>query len=117
MAEQTINLGAAPNDGNGDPLRDGGQILNQNLFNHTKKNTNYTTLITDHIIECGAAITVNLITAVGNYKKRYNIVNVSGGNVTVDANGSETINGSLTQVLASGDSLTIFSNGTNWIIL
>ena len=31
MAQQNINLGAAPNDGTGTPLRDGGDIINDNF--------------------------------------------------------------------------------------
>lgn len=31
MSKQTVNLGAAPNDGNGDTLRDGGDKINNNF--------------------------------------------------------------------------------------
>lgn len=43
MAQQNINIGAAPNDNTGDALRDGGQKINENfteLYNHVGQSDN-----------------------------------------------------------------------------
>jgi hypothetical protein len=66
----------------------------------------------------GAAITVNLLTAMGR-KGRELIVkrmNAGGNTVTVDAAGAETIDGALTVVLAAQyDRIRIQSDGANWV--
>lgn len=61
--------------------------------------TPYTVLSSDHIIYCGdSAGTVNLPAATGSGREL--IVERSGtANITVDADGSETINGATTQVM------------------
>ena len=125
MAQILIDLGSGPNAGDGEGLRDGGVSINTNfteLFNNIKpyvsKNSNYTAVITDWTIECTAnSFDVTLPTAVGITGKVFNIINTGAGTITVDGNGAETINGSLTKLLAQWDSITIQSNGANWIIL
>lgn len=42
------------------------------------------------------------------------VVNIGTGTVTVDGNGSETINGAATQTLQPGESLIISSDSVNW---
>lgn len=77
-----------------------------------------TALTTDDVIEITAnTFTLSLYTAVGNSGKTLIISNQGTGVVTVDADGSQTINGSLTKSLNQYDSLKIVSNGTNWIII
>jgi hypothetical protein len=78
----------------------------------------YTVLADDELIKCTAGpYTVALPTAVGIEGKVYTIKNSGTGNITVDANGTETIDGSLTQVLTQYDALKIASDGANWIII
>jgi hypothetical protein len=87
------------------------------------KTANYTLLAaTDQIISANAAsgaFTLTLPTAVGNdgllfsIKKTDSSVNV----VTIDANGSETIDGALTMLLTEqNQSVALLSNGAGWEI-
>ena len=42
----------------------------------------------------------------------------SGGTVTIDPSGSETVNGSSTKTLTSQyETVTIISDGSNWLIV
>lgn len=67
----------------------------------------------------GASITHNLPTAVGNtavltIKK----IDASANTVTVDGNSTETIDGGTTAVLRRQyESITLVSDGTNWVII
>lgn len=52
MARQNINLGAAPNDGNGDTIRDGGDKINDNfieLYDRNKSTTQSLTANVDYV--------------------------------------------------------------------
>lgn len=79
----------------------------------------YTLTTADFLIEItGAAdVTVTLPTAVGIQGREYEVKHSGTGVVTVDADGTETIDGSLTQTLSQYDPMKIMSNGTNWIIV
>jgi hypothetical protein len=78
---------------------------------HTATNTNY-------FINCTAnTFTVNLPTAVGIQGRSYVIKNSGAGVITLDANGTETIDGNLTITLNQYDSYTVVSDGANWIII
>tara|TARA_R110000751_G_scaffold46884_1_gene105075 strand:+ start:151 stop:1275 length:1125 start_codon:yes stop_codon:yes gene_type:complete len=70
-------------------------------------------------INCTAnTFTVNLPTAVGIQGTTYTLVNSGTGIITLDANGTETINGSLTiEIKRNQLSRTVQSDGTNWIII
>lgn len=86
------------------------------------KTANYTVLSTDDLmLGSGSAFTFTLFTAVGNAGKvlRFKKTDSSTTNiVTVDGAGTETIDGQLTFVLtALNQSLTIVSDGSNWLIL
>ena len=66
------------------------------------------------------AKTINLYTAVGNKGKRIIIKDAAGlaatNNITIDANGSETIDGALTaKIKTNWAALSLVSDGTNWI--
>ena len=62
--------------------------------------------------------TVNLPTAVGIQGVVYTLVNSGTGIITLDANGTETINGSETiEIKRQYLSRTVQSDGSNWIII
>ena len=69
-------------------------------------------------INCTAnTFTVNLPTAVGIQGTTYTLVNSGSGTITLDGNGMETINDSLTIDLVQYVSRTVQSDGTDWIII
>ena len=69
-------------------------------------------------INCTAnTFTVNLPTAVGIQGTTYTLINSGSGTITLDANGTEKINGSLTIDLVQYVSRTVQSDNTNWIII
>ena len=73
----------------------------------------------DHTIECTAnTFIVSLLSAAVVTAGREFIIKNSGtGAITIDAFGSETIDGELSQLIGNKESLTIKSNGVNWIII
>lgn len=82
------------------------------------KLANYTLTADDSSIECTAnSFTITLPTAVGIDGKIYTIKNTGTGVITIDANGTETIDNELTQTITQWDSITLQSNGINWIII
>lgn len=61
--------------------------------------------------------TINLYTAVGNSGREITIKNISTNSITIDANGSETIDGSATATITTQyASITVVSDGSNWFI-
>ena len=93
------------------------------------KTTTYTATINDSTILCDStagSFTVTLPTAASAYNsdgtglilKIKRVSSDSSGNlITIDGNGTETIDNQLTQTLASGASITIQSDGTSWHII
>lgn len=79
----------------------------------------YTLTDADYAVNVtSGTFTLTLPTAVGIAGRIYVIKNSGTGTVTVDANGSETIDGALTAALLSRySSITIQSDGSNWIII
>ena len=85
---------------------------------YVAKTATYVITAADYTINCTAnTFTVTLPTAVGCAGRIYNIKNSGTGVITVDANGTETIDGELTQTLNQYDNMQIQSTNTNWIIL
>ena len=80
--------------------------------------TSATTLkLTDRIILCTGTFTITLPKASLAHNKIYHIKNVDTGTITIDGNGSDTIDGQTTQVLPiQYQSLSIVSDGTEWLI-
>lgn len=78
------------------------------------KGSNYTAVANDNmsVINCTAAITLSLTAAATLGNGWLAVVYASGGAVTVDPNGAETVNGSATQIIPSGMMGLIFGNGT-----
>ena len=78
----------------------------------------YTTTASDDILLCSGTWTLTLVTAVGNTGKVFDIKNTGTGIITIDANGTQTIDGSLTHdISAQYDSRTLVSDGANWHII
>jgi len=77
----------------------------------------YTVTVNDYLIDCTSnTFTVTLPTAVGIDGKIYIVKNSGSGTITIDPNGSQTIDGALTKTLSPGDVLQITSDGANWKI-
>lgn len=83
----------------------------------------YTATDFDVVIICDAAsgaFTITLPTAVGRKGKLFDIkkVDATANAITVDGDGTETIDGALTQVIAMQyNAIQIVSDGSNWHIL
>jgi len=83
-----------------------------------QKSADYTPTIFDFTIECtNGTFTITLPTAVGKNGKIYNIVNSGLGNILVITTSSQTINGQLNQTVSAGNSMTVQSNNSNWLII
>lgn len=82
------------------------------------KSSTYTALVTDDMIVCTAGMTVNLYAASGNAGRQITIKSTTTSNVTIDASGSETIDGALTQVIDQQFmALTLKCDGSNWHLI
>lgn len=86
-------------------------------YPYTSVTTTYAVTANDYFVNCASGtFTVSLPTASGITGKLYVIKNSGTGVITVDPNGSETIDGSTTKTLTQYNTLSIQSNGTNWVI-
>lgn len=87
------------------------------------KTVNYTAKDSDEIITSDATagqVTITLPTASGRKGKKFVIkrIDASANDTIIDGAGAETIDGVATKTLSSQfDSLTIVSDGTNWIVV
>lgn len=78
-------------------------------------NLNVTSAYQNNLIVCTAALTLSLLPAsTAGEGFVLSVKNTSAGNVTIDPDGSETIDGSATLTIGSGCSLNIVCDGTNW---
>jgi hypothetical protein len=77
-----------------------------NILTITEVDDTYTVVDTDEWIRCDGTFTVTLPPATGS-GQGFLIMNVGAGIITVDADGSETINGELTQTVIALDSLFV----------
>ena len=81
----------------------------------TATNLSITTTHQNALVRCTASLTLSLLTASGAGQGFYFLAkNASSGNVTIDPNGTETIDGSLTYTLYPGDSVIVICDGTTW---
>ena len=84
---------------------------------YVAKTGNYTITENDYLIDVTAnSPTITLPTAASVAGKSYIIKNSGTGTVTVDTTSSQTIDGALTQSFGQYTSLSVMSNGSNWII-
>ena len=87
-------------------------------LNVVSKVAGYTAVPSDDVILCNGTFTVTLYTAVGHSGTVIVVKNIGSGTVTVDGNGSETIDGALTFAISTKyESLTIVSDGSNWLLI
>lgn len=73
---------------------------------------------TDKTINCSSGTyTVNLPTAAGIQGKKFVLKNSGAGTITLDGDGSETIDGTITKAVTTTNAVTVQSDGANWIII
>ncbi len=85
---------------------------------YSAKTATYSIGSSDYLIDCTAnTFTVTLPTAVSITGRIYVIKNSGSGVITVATTSSQTIDGNTTATLNQYDSITIMSNGSNWIII
>lgn len=119
----SANLAAALTDetGSGPAVFGIGPTLNAPILLHAyvAKTATYAILSTDETIECtSGTFTLTLPTTVGVKGQDYTIINSGTGIITLATTSSQTISGQLTQVLSGQwKTMTVRSNGTNWIII
>jgi len=88
------------------------------VFPFNSVSATYTILSTDKVIDCTAnTFTVTLPSSIGLRGQQFTIKNSGLGVITLDGNGTETIDGALTLTLATKVCYTVASDGANWIIL
>jgi hypothetical protein len=90
-------------------------LLNGAEYPIVSKTSAYTATINDDVILCDGTFTVTLPAASTATGCRLNIKNIGTGTITIDGNGSETIDGSTTLTMGMRYySYTIVCNGTAW---
>lgn len=83
----------------------------------TSISATYTILLTDDLIDCTAnTFTVTLPTAVGIIGRVFDIKNSGVGVITLEGDGSETIDDMANVSIGTKDDVQVTSNGTNWLI-
>jgi hypothetical protein len=86
-------------------------------FPYIDVNGTYTISQNDYLVDAtSGTFTITLPTAVGIEGKIFQIKNSGTGVITLDGNGSETIDGQLTITLNQYDAVQVTSNGTNWVL-
>lgn len=86
--------------------------------NSVSTNTNITVDYLNEHVNCTASLTLTLLAAAdAGSTFMFSVYNDSSGSVTIDADGSEEINGATTLVLAPGESTLLICDGTEWVAL
>lgn len=81
-------------------------------------NTAVTDVYKNGVIVCTAALTLSLLNvAIAEEGFLFTVKNSSSGQVTIDPDASETINGSATFILEAGESIIVECTGTDWLTL
>jgi hypothetical protein len=96
-----------------------GSATSSTTLPFTNRTSTYTIDNTDCVVNCtSGTFTVTLPTAVGVEGQYFVVKNSGTGVITVDGNGTETIDGALTQVMSvQYMSMTLISNGANWLVI
>lgn len=85
---------------------------------YTAQAGTYAILTTDCVVKATSGTwTATLPTAVGVTGKLYIVKNSGAGVITLACTGGQTIDGAATQTLAANVSLSVVSDGANWIIV
>jgi hypothetical protein len=87
---------------------------------YVAKTSNYTLTRGDYVVECTTgAFTITLPTAVGCTGQIYYVKSQSTGLITIATTSSQLVDNYTSGVftLVQYESITVMSNGTNWIIL
>lgn len=96
---------------------DGSAPTNRNFGDYTGTG-DYTITESDYLINVtSGSPTITLPTAAGVEGREYCIKNSGTGTVTLDGSGSETIDGSANKTFNQYTSITVVSDGTNWVIV
>lgn len=85
----------------------------------TNQTSTYTVDNEDCVVNCtSGTFTVTLPTAVGIEGQYFVIKNSGAGVITIEGDGAETIDGAANKTLSvQYESMTVVSNGANWIIV
>ena len=79
-------------------------------------NTNITSVYQNNLINCTASVTLSLLdAATAGEGFLFSVKNSSAGNVTIDPDGSETIDGASTLILYPNQSCIVNCTGSSWI--
>ena len=86
----------------------------QPVFGYSTENAAFTVLETNRafVFDCTATLTSSLTAAATLGEGFIFTIKANGGDVTIDPNGTETINGATTLVVADGTSATVICNGS-----
>lgn len=95
----------------------GAFTFNNQLRVTSKSITGILTISETGVILATGTITLTLPTAVGNTGYPYYFTNIGTGIITIDGNGTETIQDDLTFDLYEDENLGIVSDGTNWKVV
>jgi hypothetical protein len=90
--------------------------IDTDAYTYRAVTTTDTITSTDYLLDCTGTFTITLPTAVG-FTGEYIIKNTGTGIITVDGNGSQTIDGVTTFALIEDEVITLRSTGTNWLII
>ena len=83
---------------------------------YSAKTANYTLTSTDYVVDATAnSFTFTLPASTEG--RKYVLKNSGTGTITVDTTSSQTIDGELTFNLGQHESITVVSDGTNWVII
>lgn len=88
--------------------------------NVTAITANYTASYEDVVLADATTGAITVALPLAKINKRVNVkkVDASGNNVTIDGNGAQTIDGTLTKIITTQyDSITMISDGSNWFII
>lgn len=92
----------------------GGGITSMQI---TEVATTYTVVVPDDIVIATGTFTVSLPPLSTALKSVTIKSTIGGGTITLDGDGSETIDGALTQAITSGTSITVAPSSTEWVII
>lgn len=99
----------------------GGPDVTMATLVRSTKTANYAVDLTDNgkLIDCTSGTFTVTLPAAATAGNGFNvrILNSGAGTITVDGDGSETINGAANKTLAQYQVVHLFCNGTGWVIL